>query len=186
MNADLICVHSRKMCGYLFLIADSLKACAHARGWQGDAERGAVAWSAFDADASGVFLNDSIRDSQTEAGSLANALGGVERIVNLGYILGRDTDSGVGDLGHDRAIIADTGCDRDSPAVGNRITRVENEIREDLLQLARVSVSFRRVFSIATNDLDLAATQLRFEQLQSVVEHARYISFRELSRAAGA
>src|SRR6185369_15368200 len=111
-----------------------------------------------------MFLNDSVRDGEAEACSLADAFSGVEGIINLRDVLGRDTDPVVRDLGDERTIVSGTGRDCDSTAaIRNRVTRVENEIGKDLLQLAGISVSFGRVAIVVTHDLDLAATQLRFE-----------------------
>ena len=61
-------------------------------------KRGSFAWRALDAYTAGVLLNDSIRDGQTKAGSLTNTLSRIERVVNLRYVFGSDTDAGIGDL----------------------------------------------------------------------------------------
>ena len=53
----------------------------------------------FDTYASRVFLDNSVRHGQPEPGSLAHAFGGVKRIVNLGDVLGSDTNPRVRDLG---------------------------------------------------------------------------------------
>ena len=68
-----------------------------------------LARGALDTDVAGVFLDNSVRDGETEPGALADAFGGVERIVNLGDVLGRDADAGVGDLDNQRTVFGRAG-----------------------------------------------------------------------------
>src|SRR5215213_9919843 len=145
------------------LVADGLEAGADACARQGDAESCAVTRCAVDSYSPGVFLHDAIRHCEPEAGSLSDAFRRVERIVDLRDVLGCDADTRIGNLCDERSIIGCIGCDDNSSAVGNRITRVQDQISEDLLQLTGVSVSLGRVLVVASNDLDLAETQLRFE-----------------------
>src|SRR5919106_915901 len=95
------------------LIANGLETSADERAWQGDAEGGALSGFAINSDAAGVFLNDSVRDREAESGSLTYAFGGVERIVNLGHVLGSDADAGVGNLGDERSVFRCAGGDDD-------------------------------------------------------------------------
>src|SRR5215213_11814506 len=74
------------------LITHSLEAGADACGRQGDAEGCALTRCAIDGYAPGVFLNDSIRYRQAEAGSLSDTLCRVERVVDLGNVLRCDAD----------------------------------------------------------------------------------------------
>ena len=110
-----------------------------------------------------MFLDDAIRHRQTEARALPDTLGRVERIVNLRDVLRGDADTRIGDLCDKRSVVGCSGGDDDAPAIRNRIARVEDQVREDLLQLAGVAVGFGRVFGVTANDLDLAATQLRLK-----------------------
>ena len=63
------------------------------------------------------------------------------------------------------------------PPVGNRIARIEHQVREHLLQLAGVAENLRRIRIVVANDFDLTAAQLRLEQLQRVVQHATDVDF---------
>ena len=135
-----------------------------------------------------MFLHDAIGYRQPEAGAAADALSGEEWIVNLGYVVGCNTDAGVGNFYDQRiVIVAVAGGQRDAAvAVGDRVARVQNQIRKDLLQLDRVAVHLGQLVSIVAHDFDLAAAQLRLEQLQRVVEDPVNIDPGKFRSAAGA
>src|SRR5262249_30182024 len=135
-------------CLFVALIADGLEASAEACARDGDAEGGASAWFAVDADSPSVFLDDAVRNGESKPGALADALRRVERIVNLCHVLGRDTDSGVGDLGNQRTIFSRTGRNANRAAVGNRVSRVEEQVCKYLLQFARVAVRLGRALVV--------------------------------------
>src|SRR5215212_5210559 len=151
------------LCFFVALVADGLETGADACGRQGDAESGAVARRAVDCYATRVFLDNSVGDRKTEAGSLSDAFRRVERVVDLGNVLRCDTDTRIGDFGNERSVIRGVSRDDDASTIRNRIARIEDQVREDLLQLARVGIRFGRIFVITSDDLDLAETQLRFE-----------------------
>ena len=112
---------------------------------------------------SGVLLDDAVADGESEPGALAHTFRRVERIVNLGDVLRRDADARVGDLDYQRAVLGSARRAGDASTVGNRIARVEYQVSEHLLKFAGVAVNVGRVFVVGANDLDLAATELRFE-----------------------
>ena len=105
-----------------------------------------------------VFLNNAVRNRQTEAGALAHAFSCVERIVNLRNVLRCDADACVGYFDDQRTVVGGAGGDRDATTVGYRVACVEDQVCKDLLEFAGVGVSFGRSFGVATNDLDLAST----------------------------
>src|SRR2546426_10294626 len=86
------------------LVTHGLQARAGVGGGESDAEGGAAAGGAFDADVAGGFLNDAVRDGQAQAGAAPDAFGGVERVVDLGNVFRRDADAGVGYFNHQRIV----------------------------------------------------------------------------------
>src|SRR5207247_3680338 len=70
--------------------------------------------------------------------------------------------------------------------VSYRVASVQNQIRENLLQLDRVAINLWEFVRVFANDLDLTPAQLWFEQLQSVIQHAMNIHGGELGCAARA
>ena len=84
-----------------------------------------------------VFLDDAVSDGQAQAGTAPDAFGGKERIVDLRHIFRRDADPGVGNFNYQQAVVFSVARgQRDTAvAVGNRIARIQNQIRKDLLQL---------------------------------------------------
>src|SRR5439155_22329420 len=110
-----------------------------------------------------------------------------ERIVNLGDIVRVDSDAIVRHLNSQQIFFAISRREHNSAAaVGNRITRIENQVGKHLLKLYRVAVNLGKMFVVLANNFDLAAAQLWFKQLQRVVEHAMNVERRKLGRTAGA
>ena len=81
-----------------------------------------------------VLVDDAVGDRQAEAGAAADRLGREERIVDARQMLRRNARPGIGDL-RERAIAVDPGRHRQPAAARHRITRVEKQVQEDLLQL---------------------------------------------------
>src|SRR6266436_4312639 len=135
-----------------------------------------------------MFLNDSVGHCQAEARTTADAFGGEEWIVNLGNVLRRYSHAAVCDFDQQRLVIVSSarGQGDAAVAVGDRIARVENQVRKHLLQLNRVAMNRRQVLCIVAHNLDIAAAQLWFEQLQRVVEDPVNVDSGKLSRAARA
>ena len=114
-------------------------------GGEDDLEDCALTHGAGDVDGSGVLLHDSVGDREAEAGTLALALRGIalrckERIV----------DAAEDVLGHTDAVILNAQADGCAGVVrGNadarvlaalqRVLRVQDEVDEDLLELAAVA-----------------------------------------------
>src|SRR4029079_17715648 len=98
-------------------ISDQVRDCLQSRaglnGRDADTKRSAVSGSAFDADMARVFLHYAVGNGQTKPGAAANALGGVERVVNLGHIFRRDADAAVDDLDRERVVVRRNGGDFD-------------------------------------------------------------------------
>ena len=82
-----------------------------------------------------MFLDDSVADTQPEAGSLAHRLGGVEGIENPAWIL--DSRTAVVEFhAHERILLEHAHFQHaTAAALHHRIKRVVDHIQEDLLQL---------------------------------------------------
>ena len=128
-------------------------------------KRGACADRAFDMDFAGVLLNDAVADREAEAGAAfvaGQGLGGEERIVDALEMLGSDAGTGVGDKGFDVAV--DQSNDAQAPASGHGVFGVQEQVEEDLLQLAGVAVDGRKVIGKIEIDQDLRGFELVLEQ----------------------
>src|SRR6185503_1307075 len=112
--------------------------------WQRDHEGGAAADAAADAHRAAVALHDALRHPEPEAGALAG-LRREERLEDLSQKLVRDSLPGIAHLElhgiatQDLSLGARTRLrrDRDRPALGHRVRRVEQEVEKHLLQLIR-------------------------------------------------
>src|SRR2546430_5896233 len=134
-----------------------------------------------------MLLDYAISDGEAKARAASDAFGGEERIVNFCDIVRVDSDAIVRHLNRQQIFFTISRCQHNSPvAVGNRITRIQNQVGKHLLQLYGVAMNPGKMFVVLANNFDLAPAQLWFEQLQGVVEHAMNVERSELSRAAGA
>jgi hypothetical protein len=109
---------------------------------------GADAESALDVDFAGVLLNDAVAHGKAEAGAAALAgfgrgFGSKEWIVNALEVLGGDAGAGVGDDGFDVAV--GHGGDAQFASLRHGVLGVEQQIEEDLLQLAGIAVDARQL-----------------------------------------
>src|SRR5215813_13273791 len=109
-----------------------------------------------------MFLNDAVRNGQTQTCPATDALRRIERVVDLRDVFGSDADASVTDFDDHIAIHC---CCRnsDSPALRYRITRVQNKSRENLLKFAAVSQYLWRIGVVHAGNLDLVPSELRFE-----------------------
>src|SRR5208283_5273962 len=132
-------------------------------------KRGAGADRAFDMDFAGVFLNDAVADGEAQAGAAlvsGQSLGGKEGIVDALEMLGSDAGAGVGDVGFDLAI--DDSSDAQSPAARHGVFGVQQQIEEDLLQLAGVAVYRRKLSGRIEIYQNLSGFELVFDERQRV------------------
>ena len=106
------------------LVARGLKVCARVDGRKRDAEGGAPARCALDGDVSGVLLHDAVGDGEAEARAAPDACRGVERVVNLGDVFGRDADACVRDFDEERAVGCGGRPEPDAPAFRDGVTRM--------------------------------------------------------------
>src|SRR5918993_3937952 len=158
---------------YQLSVADGLQARGAGRGdGERDAEGGAATGRALDGDVAGVLLHDAVGDGEAEAGAAPDALGREERVVEAGDVLGRDADAGVDDLDGDGAVGAAAAlggrAERDATARGDGVARVQQQVREDLLELARVAEDGRQFVRELARDLDLAVPELGLKEFESV------------------
>ena len=113
-------------------------------------ERSALARIGIHANLTRVFLNDSVcyRETQTRTARLAftrRCLGGKERIVNPGDVLGRDSRATVADADLDSGAVG--GADPQRAPVGRHgVFGVQEKVQEHLLQLSRIAVDRRQAF----------------------------------------
>src|ERR1700691_739158 len=99
--------------------------------------------AAGDLDGTLVLLDDPVGHSQAHAGAFAHPFSGEARIVAALDMLGRDTVAGVGNI-HARAGFLGPSSHREHAPAIHGIARVEEQIQENLLQLARVAVHGRQ------------------------------------------
>src|SRR6185312_357700 len=168
-----------------WLGAGGLNPGARGGGGQSYAEGRAATGSTLNADVTGVFLHDAVRGSKPETGAASFAFGRVERVIDLGYIFRGDPDAVIGNLNHEGIVATRCSLQGDAAAIRNRIARVQQQVRKDLLQLAGITDNARCVEFVTSRDLDLIAPQLRFNQLDRVIQHPVQIELGEFGRASG-
>src|SRR5579863_6650927 len=99
-------------------------------------------------DLAGMFLNNSIRDRQTQSCATALApwragLGGEERIVDSLNVFLRNPSARIRHNDTDPFTIRRRNAER--TAVGHRILRVQKQVEKNLLQTSGVSMNRRKV-----------------------------------------
>src|SRR5262249_58928329 len=116
---------------------------------QPDPEAAPLAERALDVDPAAVFLHDAIGDGEAESRAFAERLPGEEGIEDRGDLVLRDPPAAVGDREHriaprmaaHRVVVSDLAradADRHLRSPVARLDRVDDDVRDDLLQLARV------------------------------------------------
>ena len=138
-------------------------------------ERRSFAERAFDADFSGVFLDDALAKSEPESGAalagfVRAAFGRVKRVEDFRKRFRRNPGAEVanGDLDEVRVFGA-SNFDDDSPAARRRLPRVDQEVDENLLNLVPVRQD-RRNRLVSRFDRDAVLAGLSFEEEQHVVD----------------
>src|SRR4030095_12096158 len=81
-------------------IADGLKTGAVQGGGKRDAKSSALTRRAVNIDMTRMLLHDSVRNCQSKTGATPDTLRGVKRIVDLGDVLRRDTNTSISHLNH--------------------------------------------------------------------------------------
>ena len=121
-----------------------------------------------------VLLDDLPADAQAQAGAavavLVGLLGRVERLEDQAELFRRDADAGVGDadLGHlRRGVLAD--LDRQPAAARHRLAGVDDQVEQDLLDLARHAGHLRPAVEPLL-DLDAVLAQVLFGQDQHFLD----------------
>ena len=94
--------------------------------------------------------------------SPGTGLGGEEGIVDALEMLGSDAGAGVGDEGFDMAV--DQSSDAQASAAGHGVFGVQQQVEEDLLQLAGIAVDGRKLAGKIEIDQNLRGFELVFEQ----------------------
>src|SRR5262249_39054123 len=91
----------------------------------------AGALDGVDLDAAAVLLDDAVADRQTEAGPLADRLGGEEGVEDLAADLRRDAAAGVAERDAHRLVVGGD-ADEEVALAAHRLDRVQHEVHEDL------------------------------------------------------
>src|SRR6185312_2218199 len=157
-------------------------------GGENDLEDGAFTYGTRNIDRAGVLLHDSIGDREAQARTLAVALRGItlrckERIV----------DAAEHGLGHADAVVLHAqvdGCagvvrgDADARGLAalERVLGVQDEVDEDLLQLAAVARDLGQRSIEGGDNLDVRGSKLVFEQEGCVAHDGVEIDAAELAR----
>src|ERR1700755_2429731 len=175
-------LQSEKLCS----VARGLQSRARGGGRESYAEDRASARRALDGDVAGVLLHDAVRDREGEPSPAPHALRREERVVDARDVLGRDADAGVADFDVDGVALVGGGAERYAAAVGDGVARGQEQVREDLLKLARVALTARQFLRVVARYLDVGLPELRLKKLQGVFEHAVQVDFREVRDAARA
>ena len=124
-------------------------------------------------DGAAVLLDDSVGDGETEAGPLADVFRREERIVDAREVIRRDARSGIGHLDH--RLAARARHDRQPAAFRHGVTRIEEQVQEDLLQLVLDALHQRRHGRQFLAHLDAAGAKLMLEERQHVVDHRVHV-----------
>src|SRR5688572_565612 len=112
--------------------------------WQRNTKLGALAGSAGDADLSVARVNQAAADGQSEARAALAALRGDERIEDSSENVGRDSLAVIADADGD-AVFVVRHFDPDVPPLGHGIAGIEEDVRQNLLQVVEVPAHLRRL-----------------------------------------
>ena len=106
---------------------------------------------------------------------LRRRLGREEWIVNALYVFLRNASSGIRD-DHANAV-AIRGAHLQRSAAGHGIFRVQEQVQEDLLQPARVSLNHRKMLRQVVVHQNSCGLELMLEQVQGIGDNAIQINF---------
>ena len=147
-------------------------------GWRqgdGDAERGALTWTACNLDAAAHPVDDPPRDGETEPGAGKSAIGAaiglLEFVEDARLLAFRNADAGVAHRQHGLAR-ARAGLDHDTDAAGFReLDGVAGEIEQHLPQPRGIADdALRQAFVDVGGDLQALRLRARTEQLDHVLD----------------
>ena len=117
-----------------FLLADGAALALFAlKLRENEVKRRAFAGFAVRFDAAGVFLHDAVGNRQTESCAAADTFRREKRIVDFAQVFRGDAFARVGDFDDDIAVFVKFRQQSNLSAAEHRITRVKNQIRENLL-----------------------------------------------------
>src|SRR3989338_369136 len=146
-----------------------------------DQERSALAGARAAVDGAAVLLDDAVADGQAQAGAPAGGLGGEEGVVDLAQVLRGDADAGVADLDLDAAVVV-AGADGELAALRHGVAGVDQQVQEDLLELAGVAADDRQGLVQLGFHFGSARAQLRLHQAQGVTQGAGQVHLGGLRR----
>jgi len=146
--------------------------------WKGYLEQAAGARLALDRNSPGMVLNDAVAHRKTQSRSLADLLGGEERVIDLGQVLGTDSNPGVAET-DDHCLICRLRRDFQATSIRHCIPSVDDQVHEDLLKLWRASRRVGQVRRVIAHYLDIGVPQLRLQQLDRIVKHSMNIDITE-------
>src|SRR5438034_6444302 len=107
-------------------------------------EASAAARPAIDLDGATMLLNDTVSDRQAEARPFVRSLGGEKWIVNAMDMLRIDAVSAVHHIDPNTAVVLNRGVDLQHPARRHGVAGVDEQVQENLLQLAGIAGDGRR------------------------------------------
>src|SRR3954465_14206781 len=117
-----------------------------------------------------MLLDDTIRYRKTEACTFAANLGREEWIVDAGQIFRRDPLTGILHLNSNEGV-ADARAQRQHATALHRVTSVQDEVQENLLQFSRVAAHNRKVRLEVHDDAYLSAFNLMPNQRDRLVDY---------------
>src|SRR5579859_2480212 len=144
---------------------------------------GADADGALDVDLAGVLLDDAVAYGEAEAGAapfagLGSGLGSKEWVINALEIFGRDAGAGVGNDGLDVAV--DDGREAQFSALRHGVFGVEQQVKEDLLELAGIAVDARKLAVEVHLYSDARGLHLMLDESQGVANDLVEVGVAEL------
>src|SRR6267378_3808779 len=99
-----------------------------------DVERSAFAGRRAYLDLPGMFLDNAVTHGKAESGSAATSFGGEEGIKDAMDVFAGYAGAGIRHFDFDAAVVR-RGADFEHSPAGHGITRVQEKVQEDLLQL---------------------------------------------------
>src|SRR5229473_7031348 len=152
--------------------------------WKLNVEGGAFAGRRAHINLSGMFLDDAVAHGETETGSAAAGFGGEERVKDAMNMFAGNAATGIRHFDFDAAIVRGS-ANFEHSSSGHGITRVQEKVQEDLLQLVGRPADGRKRFAKLLHHLNLRGFQRVRYKRQRLFHHAVYINVRGF-RSAGA
>src|SRR5579862_4956013 len=134
---------------------------------------------ALDLDGPAVFAHDAISHRKPQSRSLASALGSEERIIDALQVLGCDALPIVTYIDACKPIRV-PGLDGEPPPLFHGVARIQEEVQENLLQLAGISLHTWQAFLEIERDFDSRFPQLVLDQAQRFADQLVQIHFHVL------